>query len=381
MLSACGEMPTPIVEEHPMTLEIKLEKTSGLSYTATVVPSEDTVSYYCNIMLHNEFVDDETLKLQDMVEFGMEAENSGKSLSEVISSHIFKGERTFEYDNLLPGIRYYVYAYRLNADGIAKEGVEKAEIVMAGYSEFAIGDYFMYDGTIVKKDTYLTEDMKANVAGVIFYVGNPAAEGHDTTLGKEHPECINGLVMAKDTIVGAWAKTNKFIAPWVERDGRYISISGMEGMDTDQSENSPYNFIRGYNNTQALKAWNEVASEQEKCNAVIYVEKYAETHQLPYSTSGWYLPSVKELSLMIVGEYGGDIWNYSNEKYELKVLPVISESLSVIDGVGVEKWQTFESSTEHSSGIIFSVFYNGKYAPVGGSNKIENLLIRPVFAF
>ena len=97
-------------------------------------------------------------------------------------------------------------------------------------------------------------------------------------------------------------------------DGFYFRYRNGEKPDTDkligQQEgyaNVSYPVIPqtliGYGCTEALRHYNETADEDKKCIAVSAVDTYAATNIAPDGTSGWYLPSLKELALLISGDF------------------------------------------------------------------------------
>lgn len=160
-----------------------------------------------------------------------------------------------------------------------------------------VGDFFYSDGT---RSAEL--DPTKTPVGVVFWLGDPTAS--DPTLKKEHPDCTHGLVVALKefrmpyltkegeegfkllkTTIGAWTDTHA---------GDYESIYQMR---------HPYT-IKGYNNTKALEVFN---ADQGNANwplqPIVKLQEYRESVPSPTGTSGWYMPSLKELSLLCSGVY------------------------------------------------------------------------------
>lgn len=364
--------------EEPVVLDfdLKCEVTGQRSIDVQLIPSSDEITYYYNILPSTEYVDDATLKLEDMLRFEEMAKESGKELSDVISSQIYSGTVSRSYEDLYPGVTYVLYAYQIDESGIATNAVSKKEITTKGYENIQIGDFYLMDGTIVSKDGNITDDIRSQIAGVIFWLGDPTAEGHDATLRKEHPNCTNGLVMALDTIMGVWSNSSKMINRWVKEDGRYMEIVFGDQEGADQ----PYNFIRGYNNTKAIEAYNVDASPVDFVQPITRLEHYRDSIPLPPSCSDWYLPSTKELSLMITGEYNGDIWDINaidGPSPENK--DIVNSSLEMVGADTISDWTTWASSTEHSPVMMMSIFFNG--VPSGANKPDPYNIYRPVFAF
>lgn len=161
------------------------------------------------------------------------------------------------------------------------------------------GDYFYSDGT------WSTDlDASKTVVGIVFWSGDPTAD--DPALKKDHPECINGLAVALTEEVSAF-QTNgysfystseyKYIQNWAEKNKPgYVSlISGLARGDNG-------NFILGYNNTEVLMAFNNDPDNSSwPLESIGLLEDFRESNPLPETTSGWYMPSVKELSIMCDG--------------------------------------------------------------------------------
>lgn len=377
--AACSEAEVQPVEQ---VLEITVKEVSATSFKAEVTPTDTASTYYVGIIRADRFTDDGCLKLYDMQQFEEEAGDSGSALSEVIGSHLSKGAVTKEFNGLYPGLSYYVYAYYLDSDGYAKTPVDKEQCSMEGHGDFEIGDYYLADGTVLHRAD-LTDELKAHVVGVIFFKGNPAAEGHDSTLGAEHPYCVNGLAVALDTLYSVWSRNGgKFVNDWVKEDGRFMGVTGMSDDSKGEDISQAYNYIRGYNNTRAYEAYNVEASDFDRVCVMDVIAAYRDTVALPGNTSGWYLPSVKEVSLMTTGTFDNDLWNSNASSGPVPVAaPIINESFKQLGKVEIARFDNFSTSTEHSDIMAFSLFYNDSGCSCSGVNKVDNSLVRPVFAF
>ena len=160
-----------------------------------------------------------------------------------------------------------------------KDLTAECEISVSDPEPAKVGDFFYDDGTW---SSDLREDKTC--IGVVFYTGNPAV--HDESLKREHPDCVNGLV------IGAFADEPNYwqsavydcgisVGEWIR-----ANVPSLMPPLTGTLEDDGLNRMVGFSNTQALIAFD--ADE---------------------SNSGWYIPSVKELSLLCSGEYDGNIWN------------------------------------------------------------------------
>ena len=170
-----------------------------------------------------------------------------------------------------------------------------------GYSasDLKIGDYYYSDGktsdggyrkyakdnttAVLDIDPVLKDESGKErwVIGIIFYVGDVARDdvklkekiGKTTDMGK------HGLVVAlKDASGGTkWASSSE------------VQAAGSADL----------NLLNGYSNTVILQKWNE--DHNDEVLAVKVIDEYAQGHSAPDCSSGWYLPSAKELSTLCSG--------------------------------------------------------------------------------
>ena len=186
------------------------------------------------------------------------------------------------------------------------------------------GDFYMKDGSLVAgSTTTLTAQQQQDCIGIVFWVGDATAK--DQTLATDHSTCTHGLVVAlKDAIETgggkiAWQSSKTSVQGWLDsnQSGGFLSIQGSEN-----ANDRVLNNIQGYNNTKAIEAYNEANS-----TFVLPVEelsKYRTKVSTPSSSSGWYLPSAKELTLLC-GKEVADI--YKNDT-------IGGETIDFLDGIG-----------------------------------------------
>lgn len=250
-----------------------------------------------------------------------------------------------------------------------------------------VGDFYYSDGR------WFTEPIPDKVpVGIIFYVGDPSVS--DKALQKDHPECVNGLVMAlfgessvawqtKDSKYGAlvsdWAKNN-------DEASQYVDIH--QGTYGDY-----LNEIMGYNNTKVYELFNkDEANIDWKIDAITVLENFRADNPLPESTSGWYIPSAKEISLMVNGEYDGNIGSMSESilmnEPDVDMAIFLNQRMYMIPGAYLFSPLYYWSSTEGDiKQQMLSKTYNQwsinmETGYVFGVAKYANTtVIRPVFAF
>ncbi len=201
----------------------------------------------------------------------------------------------------------------------AKAGDKTAECSVTVNEKYTapvnIGDYFYSDGT------WSSElDGNKDVISVIFYAGDITAD--DAAMAREHPGCTNGLVLALNNVdaTGAnwqynYADYNGTVSDWVSS-----SQTGYEPVND-------INKASGYNNTKALEAFN-TANPEFQVTAVQSVAAYAASYPAPITTSGWYMPSIKELMYLSAGHFDGN----PEEVSSTANLAIVNSSLGNIAG-------------------------------------------------
>lgn len=237
-----------------------------------------------------------------------------------------------------------------------------------------VGDFFYSDGT------YSSElDASKTVIGLVFYVGNPAE--NDAALAKSHPECVHGLVVAltqkkcewQEDYAGFDDNAGMTVGDWIEENTDYESIA-----TRSEAMTSVFNQIMGYNNTCGIDEFND---SDFGWDYEVYVGSElssAAPAKAPESTSGWYCPSIKEVSLMCSGVVEGSIGDLGYEGNDNANAVILNAKLAAIDGAA-QLDGVYWSSTEYTVSQAHTVqFKNGLVMQTskGGSN-----LLRPVLAF
>lgn len=266
-----------------------------------------------------------------------------------------------------------------NADITATVGEAAATCKVTVKSKAKVGDFFYSDGT------WSTDlDESKTVVGIVFYAGNPAKD--DRILRDEHPECVNGLAVALTETVLKFQPENSnyrsnsgysFIQDWANDN-----MPGFESIKTDGSSRGDNgNFMLGYNNTEVLCAFNGDEDNAAWPLAVVdELSKFSDVNKLPESTSGWFMPSIKELYLLCEGDTDYNIfWNNRTMANKTLINSVLSKvsGASVLGGADKEYW----SSTEDDMiGNMCFLDFNITYSPGGQSMGTSNT-VRFVFAF
>lgn len=237
------------------------------------------------------------------------------------------------------------------------------------YGEPEIGDFYFSDGTYSKE---LIQGK--TVIGVVFWTGDPAR--HDSALRRQQPQCTRGLAVSLSDMTSAWQSGSEqfgnSVSSWLD-DSDYVPIAtGFEG-------NDPLNLMLGYNNTRVMEAFNE-APENAKWPVEVAgkVVEYRAEVPCPERSSGWYLPSAKELHLLISGEVDGNIWSNMAGTAIEDIVNERMEAVGTADRISSYLW----SSTERSATSAYLIWNDvSGIASFPAKDNADRMKVRPVLAF
>lgn len=243
------------------------------------------------------------------------------------------------------------------------------------------GDYFYSDGT------WSSElDASREVVGIVFWSGDPTAE--DPALKADYPGCVNGLAVALTESFSKFqsASSSFYTSGYVTiQDWAEENMPGYESLVSGLASGDNGNFILGYNNTKVLRAFNGDADNADwSMESIGLLEEFIDAEPLPETTSGWYMPSIKELVLMCDGESDYNIFwgtrTFANRD-------IVNQALSEIDGTqllgeGEDKryWSSTEQDFNSYESKNFMLDFKIELAP-SGMFRNSALSNRFVFAF
>jgi hypothetical protein len=275
-----------------------------------------------------------------------------------VSGTFNDGVKTYSInDKTIAGGKYALYT------------VDKANQPTPIEHELSVGDYYCKDGSLIKLSS-LQDNDKANVIGVVYYVGNPQLSAlypgsynpEQDVLLRERPDCVHGLVYAlkkanDGNAFGAWNSllTNDIISSLQGYSG-YVYTSYSTGATIAKER------ILGYNNAKLYEKYEINTGIELFANMRKVCAEY--TPAAPVIATGWYLPSHGEFNIL-------------NEQKTL-----LDTALSAVEGESVWSGITeygYASSSIRSTSAMFG--YKTDLAQtlyINGNNKT---LLRLSLAF
>ena len=219
-------------------------------------------------------------------------------------------------------------------------------------SQAVKGDFAMSDGTFVSKDATLTQQQVENCTGIVFWTekenGN-ATLATDEILSEDFPECTHGLIVALKDISSSemkWQEKNTNTTPNIG-ESVYLSFQNnhsLYGADTkyktvatDYETDDPLNQILGYQNTRVILAYNQNRTDNGNAQLVIKpvaaIADFEAANPAPKNSSGWYIPSVKEVHILCHEDISENIFDYF--AYYPVTRDEVNKSLKKVSGATV----------------------------------------------
>lgn len=309
---------------------------------------------------------------------------------------------------LAAGSRYN-YTVKVNAKGLELEEVsggawtdsgESEEVYTfykSDYSKAELGDYITTDGKLIDGDaaSRLTDEIKAQIVAVVFWTPaetqtdgrrTPASLEDDLIMSAEPPECTHGLAVAlknatyEDGGRMPWQNSYESVAAF--QSGSYFNHekkADFKSIASGLGEADPINYILGYQNTVVLRAYNTYCQNNGKSDYIVKpvkaIDEFAATHSAPANSTGWFLPSPKELHILCYKDVD-NIADSNNGGTDTR--DIINSSLTAVGGDGLKDmfyWSSGENrdntawSVDLSSGAVYNL-----------SKRFSNY-VRPIFAF
>lgn len=281
------------------------------------------------------------------------------------------------------------------------EEAVKSIVFKTDLSTAKVGDFITTDGKLLEmtESMTLSEEMKKRIAGVVFWVPEKkdphrqtqASLQSDEVMAKAHPNCTHGLAVSlKD--VSAEMK-------W--QGGQYEAVLNFQRGDafnpaydkslfkpiaSNDGSGDPINFILGYQNTLILRAYNEYcrSTPGKENHVVLPVDALAgfETNNpSPSNSTGWFLPSPKELHILCYKDVD-NIGRYWEDPSYTDTRDIVNNSLTAADGGTFAYNYYYWSSSEFGGFLSHAFIVNFRNSNVLSVSKYYNTYrVRAVCAF
>ena len=306
----------------------------------------------------------------------------------------------------------YKYTVKVNATGLTLEGCTIGEWADGGeetvesivfktdLSTAKVGDFITTDGKLLEmtESMTLSEEVKKRIAGVVFWVPEKkdpnrqtqASLQSDEVMAKAHPNCTHGLAVSlKD--VSAEMK-------W--QGGQYEAVLNIQRGDafnpaydkslfkpiaSNNGSSHPINFILGYQNTLILRAYNVYCKSIGSGNKVVLpvdaLAGFETNNPSPSNSTGWFLPSPKELHILCYKDVD-NIGRYWEDPSYTDTRDIVNKSLIAADGGTFAYNYYYWSSSEFGGFLSHAFLVNFRNSNVISVSKYYNTYrVRAVCAF
>jgi len=257
------------------------------------------------------------------------------------------------------------------------------------------GDLALDDGTFLANSYFTAADggfstlstdeqsaLRSRVRGIVFWTesesGN-ATLATDKVLAADFPHCTHGLIVSlTDVSAGTkWQSSPKSVSTWQAGNATYApGSSDYQSIATaDYSSTSQINTILGYQQTKLLKAYNATLPSGSAYTVlpVLLLETFSTTHPAPLHTTGWFLPSVKELHLLCYKDVESVSDNHTPEENSIDHL---------LEALGGNRFgEVYWSSTERDFYLEWVVVFSEASVSDNGDKEENELSVRAVCAF
>ena len=313
----------------------------------------------------------------------------------------------------------YEYAVTVKANGIevteVKVGSEWSEsasedatvsstkIISYTAGEVKAGDYIYSDGTTsdggLRKRYYgsntapVIADPKPEptagktVVGIVFWVpkdtethltgrSTPASLTFDKIMAADYPNCTHGLAVAiKEVGNMAWQESDLWVATF-QSGSNFNPTNKSDYVTIEYSNSKQYNNrILGYQNTKVIQEFNKHI-ESSDIGQIVKPADALDSFTLaaPNGSTGWFLPSIKELHMLCYKDVDDVENNRHNNKFENR--EIVKSSLSAAGGETLDG--NYWTSTELYDEAFVVSFANGS---IRSNGKDKSYKVRGICAF
>ena len=251
------------------------------------------------------------------------------------------------------------------------------------------GDFLLTDGNLLPRNAALTAEQKAKVAAIVFWTPaetetegriTPARLSDDRIMSRDFPHCTHGLAVSCEYLIKVpWQNTKEWTA-----DEFVLNFQNSDNFSrADKPDFSPIatlnraehdlNRVLGYQNTQILLSYNKWCRASGRGTIVEFADKlgdFAAANPAPEGSTGWYLPSAKELFMLLHKDID-DIYYCRNQ---CETGDILRNSFSMLEkkfffDMAFQHWSSTE--TQYASNNVFNEAYymNNSICRIGNGDK------------
>ena len=220
------------------------------------------------------------------------------------------------------------------------------------------------------------------------YRKTPANLTDDRVMASDYPNCTHGLAVSLNEVSSGMEWQNPenpygFVNDFVyDNNFTHEKKDYFESIASGQEATDYCNYILGYQNTQVLFAYNEYCTSKGKEADIIRpveaLDDFEKNHPSPVGSTGWFIPSPKELHILCYKDVD-NVWNQSGYKKNTNQ-DIVNNSISAAGG-DILDGDDYWTSTEYTGQkcCVFSI--NFKYAFMCYYLKLTPCHVRAVCAF
>ena len=287
-------------------------------------------------------------------------------------------DRTYTADDLKPGDFIYT-------DGSTSDGGLRVRYA---------------DGTVKWAENKPATTQGKTVAGIVFWTPaetttagrkTPASLADDKVMAAAFPNCTHGLAVSLKEVSTSmmWQSPYEQVADFQNGDNfKPDNKNDFKSVVSGTGKTDPINYVLGYQNTQVLLAYNAYCTSNSKADYIVKpvaaLADFTQKCPAPDNSTGWFLPSVKELKILCNKDVD-DVWDeYGFKKTVTR--DIVNTSLNVAGGDTLGDnvdnniyWSSLER-TRFGGKVAFLVGFEWGYI-YGRYGKGSAFRVRAVCAF
>jgi hypothetical protein len=265
-------------------------------------------------------------------------------------------------------------------------------------------DLELTDLSVLEKNIAALGDKINDVVGLVYYTGDLTESSiKDKILQYDYPECNHGFILAlkdmgngdmkwqnpDESVYGSFQNKSGNVMYPSSDDSKYepISVRFYATMNNISGDVDQLNKALGYNNTKVIRAYNYYyAGTDYKVQPIKYLDEFAETNKAPKGSSGWFLPSSKELVLLLHQD-NLEFANGGSVTSQYKNIMTILKKLNAKEMQDYAYWTSTECDYIYDDDgsnicLVLTVAYaENLYGNVGFYYKSDQVFARAVCAF